>query len=275
MIRLATLVLLAGCSSFIDNKAADSTLKILAKSTEAAARESDIALARDAMPGGLFQLEAFALAYPDHPAFREMHTDALCQYATGFVYDDWEEASLTGKDAAPIADRLVPLLERCAAANRARLPATWTVETTTRAQVPAVLWLASVGAVQLALSPMAHLAEIPQIQAMLARCATLQPGFRDAGAETLIAVLIASRAQMFGGPDGTAEFARARALAPYALLVDVMFGRTRRTRPELEAALTAALAVDLAKWPEHRLVNELARKKAKRYLAAAATLLRE
>lgn len=272
MIRLL-LVLLAGCSSFIDNKAADSTLKILEKSSIAAAREADVELAREAMPGGLFQLEAFALAYPDHPGFRALHTDALCQYATGFVYDDWEEASLTGKDPAPIAGRLVPLLERCAAANRARLPVGWTAETTTRAQVPAVLWLASVGAVQLALAPMAHLAELPAIQAMLARCAALEPGFRDAGAETLLAVLVAGRAQMFGGPDGTAEFARARALAPHALLVDVMFGRTRRTRAELEAALTAALAVDPAQWPEHRLTNELARRKARRYLASS--LLRE
>lgn len=41
-------------------------VSVHAESTRAARHESDLELARAALPAGLFQLEAFALADPDH-----------------------------------------------------------------------------------------------------------------------------------------------------------------------------------------------------------------
>ncbi len=50
-----------------------------------------------ALPGGIIQLDAFALAYPHHAGFRQMHAESLCQYVTAFIFDDWEDASLAGR----------------------------------------------------------------------------------------------------------------------------------------------------------------------------------
>jgi hypothetical protein len=267
------LVLLAGCSSFIANKAADTTLDIIGKSAKVAARESDLEIAKGALPGALFQLGAMQMAYPDRHEFRDLHANALCQYSTAFVFDDWEDASLGGRDTTELSERLDKLLDRCLAEQQARLPAGWKLETATAEQSSIILSMASARAVRLALAPFAHMTELPEVQAMLQKCAALTPGAHDAGAETLLAVLIAGKAQLLGGPDGSAEFAAAKKLAPESLSIDVLFARTRKDRALFEAGLTAALAVDVAKWPEHRLANELARKKAKRYLAHADKLL--
>ncbi len=76
---------------------------------------------------------------------------------------------------------------------------------------------------------------------------------------------------MLGGDDGAASFARARQLAPGALLIDVMYARgtavARKDRALFESTLANVLAADLSRWPERRASNELARRKALRYLA--------
>jgi len=289
---VASALAVTGCSSFIDGQAASSTYRILVASMQAGRREADVELAAAAVPGGLLQLEAFALAYPDHPGFRTLHTESLCQYAVGFVFDDWEDASMAGRDAEAtrLAERLAPLLDRCRDANLAALSPAWRaawglgpeavgrqLASATRAEVPALLWLATTDAVRIALAPMQNLARLGQTQVTLARCTELAPGFHDADAELLLATFEAARARLFGGPDGAAGFELARQRAGTGLLmVDVMFARgtavARKDRALFEATLGRVLAADAARWPERRLGNELARRKARRYLAAADAL---
>ncbi|MDQ3368582.1 MAG: TRAP transporter TatT component family protein [Myxococcota bacterium] len=286
-------ILTAGCTSFIEKKAASSTYNILLKSVDVAKRQPDLELARDSMPGGLMQLQTFALAYPHHRGFRTLHADGICQYTIGFVFDDWEDATLGGRDAEAerLATRLGPLLGMCVDANLALLPASWR---TARAQGPAamttlaaatsrehvgpMLWIATADAIQIALDPLRHLAKLGSTRALLARCVQLAPGFRDAGAELLLGTLEAAGRQLLGGSDGSAQFARARTLVGEGgLMVDVMFARNvavARKDPALfEATLQRVLAADVTRWPDRRLGNELARRKARRYLAAQATLL--
>ncbi len=284
---------LAGCSGFINKQAATSTYRILEKSMEAARRQPDVELAREAMPGGLMQLEAFALAFPDHGGFRTMHTDSFCQYVVGFVFDDWEDAKLGGRtaDVDRIGTRLAALLERCIAANLDRLPAAWRaahgtsldafvamLATAKRAHVRPLLWIATASAVRLGMNPLRHFRELPSIEAMLTRCTELSPGFDDANAELMLGTLTAAKSSMFGGDDGGAQFARARKLAgDGALMIDVMAARgiavAHKDRPGLQAALERVIATDVARWPERRLSNELALRKARRYLAAATVLV--
>ncbi len=290
---LALALALAGCSGFINKQAATSTYRILEKSMEAARRQPDLELAREAMPAGLMQLEAFALAYPDHGGFRTMHTESYCQYVVGFVFDDWEDAKLGGREAdvERIGTRLGPLLERCIVANLDRLPATWRtahargldafvamLPTANRVHVPALLWIATASSVRLGMNPLRHFRELPSIEAMLTRCSELAPGYDDASAELLLGTLTAAKGAVFGGDDGAAKFARARKLAGEGtLIVDVMEARgtavVHKDRPALQAALERVIATDVARWPERRLSNELALRKARRYLAAAAVLV--
>lgn len=275
------LALLAGCSGFIDDKAASSTLKILRHTSTAAGRLGDVQLARDALPGGIIQLEAFALAYPGHRDFRVMHADSLCQYAIAFVFDDWEDATFTGRDAdaTRLADRLGPLLDSCVAAQRALLPANWTVETTTRAQVPHVLWLGMAGSVRIALSPLANLPKLPEVKATLTKSATLWPGYHDADAELMLGMLEAAQSAMFRGADGSAWFDKARKLSPPGNLnIDVLYARgvavAHKDRELFTTTLERVISADMSQWPERRLANEMARMKARRYLAAVDKLIR-
>ncbi|MEO7096199.1 MAG: TRAP transporter TatT component family protein [Polyangiales bacterium] len=284
---IAAALLASGCESFINKRAASSTYAILKQSNIVARREADLQLARDATPGGLMQLEAFSLAYPDHSGFKQLHAEAFCSYAVAFIFDDWEDASLADRtaEADALATRLRPLLARCAALNRALLPRAWRDKPIAelpplakKAHAPALLWLATTDAVSLALAPMANFTKLPDIRAALTRCAELAPGAHNADAELLLATLEAGTGAVFGTSDGHAAFDRARsASGPGALLVDVMFARgtavARKDRALFTSTLEAAVAADVSQWPERRLANELARKKARRYLAAIDKLV--
>jgi len=290
---LACVAATLGCRAYVDRQAAASTYEILAKSREAAQRQVDVELVRDAAAAGVVQLAAFALAYPEQRGFRVLYADAVCEYATGFVFDDWEDATLTGREAeaSGLGRRLGPLLASCVDASLAVLPPAWRaarargpdatialLAAAHRDDAAALLWIATADSVALALHPLPHLAELPAITAALTRCGELAPGLRDASGELVLATLTAARSQLLGGDDGAALFARARGLAgDGALLADVMFARgtavARKDRALFEATLRGALAADLARWPERRLGNELALRKARRYLAAEAVLL--
>lgn len=284
---------LGACSSWIDHQAATSTFRVLHASVEVARRQSDVELARAALPGGLVQLQAFAAAYPDERGFRVLYADAACSYALGFVADDWEDAKLGGRapEAEQLAHRLSGLLASCVEANLALLPPAWrtareqggvaqlaAVAAVHADEVPAVRAIASADALRLGLDPLHHLAELAGITAALTASARLAPGADDARAELMLGTLAAARSQLLGGDDGAAQFARARALAgESALIVDVMFARgtavAHKDRALFEATLGKVLAADVTRWPERRLGNELALRKARRYLAAEAVLL--
>lgn len=301
-LTLATLVTLVtvlgllgvtGCSSFIEKRAASTTYTILQRGNDAARRLADVELAREAAPGGIVQLAAFAAAYPQHRGFRELHADAHCQYAIGFVFDDWEAASLGGRpdDARRIAARLGGLLATCVELNLALLPAAWRaaaadharwkalLPSATAAHVPALLWIAFADAMRVALDPRG--AGIPRLDrtiATLERCVQVSPGFRDADGEILLGTLLAGRSRFFAGPNGEAQLAFARRqLGASSILVDVMYARgiavARQDRQLFLRHLDRALAADLSRWPERRLANELARVKALRYRAAVDVLI--
>jgi hypothetical protein len=284
-------LLLVGCSGFINKQAANSTYRILAKSQEAGRRQADLELARAAIPSGILQLQSFALAYPHHRGFQHLHAEALCQYAVAFVFDDWEDAQLGDRtdEATRIGTRVVRLAAACADANLALLPPAWQqartteawdalVAKATRAQVPQMLWIATADAVSLAVDPLANLAKLGSITATLERCIALHPGFHDSDAELLLGALQSGRSQFLGGPDGAAWFARARTqLGSGGLLADVMFARgtavATKNRALFEATLRKVLGTDATRWPDRRLANELARRKAERYLAAIDRLI--
>lgn len=285
---IIALLFVSGCSSFIEKRAASSTYQILQRGNVAARRLADVELARAAAPGGIVQTAVFAEAYPQHRGFRELHAESLCQYAIGFVFDDWEAASFAGRvdDARRIATRLEGLLASCVELNLALLPDAWRAASTDdakwktllpslkRAHVPYVLHIASAEAVRVAVDPFtAGMSRLKRAIATLTRCIEVAPGFRDAEGEILLGSLHAGTSRFFGGADGEAQFAAARrTLGPSAILVDVVYARSvavaRQDRPLFERLLDTALATDLSRWPDRRLANELARIKAERYRAA-------
>jgi hypothetical protein len=233
------------------------------------------------------QLAAFAAAYPKHRGFRVLHAEAVCSYSIGFVFDDWDAASIAGRDEARvIAKRLEGLLATCIDLNLELLPGAWRdtaqwkalLSSLTRAQVPYVLQIASAEAARIALDPISSMQRLERTITTLSRCIEVAPGARDAEGEILLGTLLAGRARFFGGPDGEAQFAAARRLlGSGAVLVDVMYARgvavARQDRALFTRHLDAALAADVSAWPDRRLANELARVKAARYLGAIDALI--
>lgn len=289
---LVLLVSLGACAGFIEKRAAETTYRIVEKSQVVGRRQADLELARAAMPSGIFQLEAFVLAYPSHRGLKELRAESLCQYGQAFVFDDWEEAELTGQtaDAKERAKRVTTLAAACVEANLDLLPAAWRearergdaawtakLASATKTHVPALRWIASADAVTLAVDPLRGFRKLGSILATLERCVALRPGFHDSDAELLLGMLESARSGFLGGADGNARFASARTqLGAGALVVDVMFARgtlvARRDRAAFEKTLGAVVAADLTRWPERRLANELAVRKARRYLAAVERL---
>jgi hypothetical protein len=109
--------LLAGCS-IGENIAFKSTSKILAKAQPGLQQESDYELARTAIPGALKTVEGFWVAGPPASARTRLErilTEGYCQYGTGFVEDDWEVAKFN-KDIAAIEyhnNRSTNIFTRC------------------------------------------------------------------------------------------------------------------------------------------------------------------
>ncbi|HEY4058246.1 MAG TPA: TRAP transporter TatT component family protein [Kofleriaceae bacterium] len=282
------LIALAGCQSFIDKKAADATIQLMQRTKEASKRTPDVEIAREAIPGGIMQLQAFAMAYPDRKEFQVMHADALCGYVSGFVFDDWDAAKLEGrdKDAKKIGARVKSLANECVGANLDLLPKEWRADhaaggaawdariaSTKPDQVPQLLSITGAEALQIALNPLSGITKVGAITAALDKCIALKPGFKDNTAELMLATLQANKSQFLGGPDGSALFAKVHAAqGDGALLTDVMYARgtlvAKKDRAGFEATLNKVLDADVTKWPERRLMNEIARMKAQRYLDA-------
>jgi len=291
LVALVALFATGACSSYINQRAADSTYQILVQSQVAVRRLADVELARDALPGGVVQLAAFALAYPDHRGFAELYAESACQYPIAFVFDDWEAASFAGDTtkAARLTDRLRGLLASCVDANLALLAPAWRhartanswqdqLASATRDDAGALRWIATADAIAIALAPMAELAKVPATLATLRKVTALAPGAHDADAEILLGTLEAQLGALGGGGDGSARFELARkTLGAGALIADVMYARAvlvaHRDRAGFTAALERVIGAQLATWPERRLANELAVTKAKRYLAAVDTLI--
>lgn len=293
---LAPLVIATGCAGFIKKRAAESTHSVMRRSSVAMQRASDVELARAAAPGGLVQLEAFHLAYPRHRGFVELLAEGYCQYASGFLHDDWERLVIAGDKAR--ADRLrartIKLLDKCVHWGLQLLGEEWRkahaagpkpfdarVAKAGKRDVDGMAWVAVGMVTAIGMNPMdfKRLSYLSSAQKLLERVVALDPDHRDATALVMLGALDSSRPAIFGGNPaaGKRHFERARTLTGgQMLMVDVVYARTYavavKDRALFRKTLERVLKANPAKWPERRLTNEMAIAKARMYLAAEQTL---
>jgi len=114
-IALVSAVLFTGCADFLQQKALDTTSAVLFRARAATQQESDVDLARVAMPAALKTVEGFWVANPHNPKLKAMLAEGWCAYATGFVQDGWEVAKMEGRydDAERMRGRAARLFLRC------------------------------------------------------------------------------------------------------------------------------------------------------------------
>jgi tetratricopeptide (TPR) repeat protein len=100
-IASAAILVLGACD--IPRFTADSTAKVLIRAQPSLQMESDYELASKAMPGTLKTIEGFWVVTPNNPTLTGMLTEGYCQYGTGFVEDE-EEVAAAAKNYERVAE---------------------------------------------------------------------------------------------------------------------------------------------------------------------------
>jgi hypothetical protein len=294
------LVLAAGATGCDMGKlTVSTTAKVLERAQPSLQQESDYELARQALPGAIKTIEGFWVIDPDNERLIRLLTEAYCQYGAAFVEDDWETAKLKNKDLVE-ADyhraRATNMFTRCLNYALLGLGKRWQTELFGQPETVAKL-IKSAGADQrffllfagLALGSIinhnlgtrfelvAHVSTVQQIlERVIALDAADPPGNKAHAAMPHIALgmLYASRGKAVGGdPDkAKAAFGMALKLTDNKMLLARTFmgyrvGLITNDQKFFHDQLKQVLETPPSVWPEQRLANEIAHRRARRYLS--------
>ena len=72
----------------------NTTSKVLQRGQPAIKQEPDYLLAERAIPASLKTVEAFHMVAPDNGRLKSILAEGFCQYASGFIEDEWEVAQI-------------------------------------------------------------------------------------------------------------------------------------------------------------------------------------
>jgi hypothetical protein len=273
------------------------TAGVLARAQPSLRQESDYDLASRAIPGALKTIEGFWVVSPDNQDLINILTEGYCQYGTAFVEDDWEIAKFA-KDEAQADyhnERATKIFTRCLNYALRTLGPRWQSEIfaepekitrlihdTGRGQRTPLMWAAfALGSiVNHNLNKVEILAQLPTVRQMLARVLELDAEGRPHD-ETLAALphlalgmlYSAGGAAVGGDPvKATAEFGEALKLTgDKYLLARTMWGfrvgKATNDRKLFHDQLVKVLETPPSVWPEQRLANEVAHRRARRYLS--------
>jgi hypothetical protein len=291
---------LAGCS--IGEKLAfKSTSKIIARAQPSLQMESDYELARQAIPGSLKTVEGFWVAGPPDDArerFERVLTEGYCQYGTAFVEDDWEDAKFR-KDLAAIEyhnARSTNIFTRCLNYALKTLGARWQKEIFADTDTVQKLIKETGGGQRFALlfagnalgslinhnltrvEMLAHLSTVLAIMERVVEIDKAQGAPENKAHAALphiaLGMIHSAKGKAMGGEPDKAKaefelalqitgdkFLLARTLMAYRV------GLQTNDRKFFHDNLVKVLETPPSVWPEQRLANEVAHRKARRYLS--------
>ena len=290
-----------------ENLALKTTPKVLKRGQPALQMESDYELAKQAIPGALKTVENFWINSPDNPQLLALLTEGYCQYGTAFVEDDWEAAKMAKDVVATEYhnERSSKIFTRCLNYALMGLGDRWKKEIFgTPEQVAKLVKDTGKGKrfelmfAGLALGSMINhnltriemIGYLDTVQQMLRRVIEMdgpnpkvcppQPAACPASTAHLIMPYVAfgmldtARGKALGGdPDkGKASFQKAldmtggRFLLARTLMA-YRYGIAANDRKFFHEQLKIVLETPPSVWPEQRLANEVAHRKARRYLA--------
>ncbi len=268
-------LMLAGCSP--GRFAVQAALPLVGSQILAMQEERDPALAEKAIPGNLKMLEGLLKQDPDNTWILENLAEGFCGYAYSFLEDTepGRASSLyeRGKDYALRATIIrtgrekwqdLSLDEWSLALNNVEV-----------AHQPALFWLGQCwgGWLMQNLDSVEAFADIPRLEGLMKKVHELDPAFHHAGPHLFLGAFYGGRSRMLGGnPEKSRHhFEKALDLTEKKfLLVRLLFAKTyavqNQNRELFESQLQAVVNAPPDLFPEQRLANEVARKKAAQLL---------
>ena len=267
--------LLSACS--LGQMVARSSLTIVDSGVISMNRETDLALAKAAIPANIKLVESLVVELPAHRELRTHAAQGFYGYAFGFVEDEsparasalyqrglkhalvaLESSGLTGQiDTMPTA----VLQQKLAGLGRDA--------------VPGLFWAASNWAkwIDLNRTEPARLSELEKVAALMQRALALDETFYFGGPHLFFGVWYGSRPPMLGGNFTLAEehFAKARNVTQGKLLiVDLLYAQylavQQSKRETFHAKLTSVANAPPDIFPEMALANVITQHKAQQLL---------
>lgn len=276
--------------------AVNSTAKVLVKAQPAIKMESDYDMAARAIPASLKTVEGFHVAVPDNEKLTRILAEGYCQYGTGFIEDEWERAKIAGDlDAADYQSRrATKAFIRCMNYGLELLGKDWQakifgpldqleplIAKAGRGDRFAMMWTAIglASAINRNKDDIALVAHLPKAKRMLERVLELDrekmpddPVYAALPHVALGMAMTATSKALGGKPEkGKEQFDAAWHLTGERfLLAKVLFAKQYAVQTQNRAlfheTLVKVLQTDPAIWPEQRLANEIAQRRARRYL---------
>lgn len=272
------------------------TAKVLLRGQASLQQEADYEMARQAIPGALKTVESFWIVDPDNWRLTRILTEGYCQYGTAFVEDDWEVAKFA-KNLEQIEyhnTRANHIFTRCMNFALRRLGSRWQKEIFEAPDVVAKLLketgenhrfdmmfagLALGSLVNHNLSRIEMLSYLPTVEAIMMRVLELDAKHPPKNLQhaalpyIALAMLHSGRPKALGGePEkAKAEFQKALDITSDKFLLArtlmaYRVGLALNDKQFFHAQLKIVLETAPSVWPEQRLANEVAHRKARRYL---------
>ncbi len=273
------------------------TAPVLKNASRSTAAEFDPQLAREAAPGQLKTVDGFLESAPTNPIILAILAQGYAEYAFGFLEDDLESLPDNEKHAAQRATiaaratasydralgfalRHIALRDKKKEVEAALKKDVGAVEAAVakldKKSLPGLFYggLALASAINLNRTDLGRVADLGKAVAMIKRAYDLDPNFANGGPAMTLGVIKASQGKAMGGDPDAAKKYFEQAIASTDnkyLLSRVMMARfycvITENRELFEKTLKAVLATPADVFPEQRLANELAKKRAARYLA--------
>jgi predicted anti-sigma-YlaC factor YlaD len=290
-----TALALSGCS--IKTMAIKTVADSLSEGTSSFATDDDPQLIKDALPFGLKTLEGLLAQLPTHRPLLRSVAAGFTSYSAAFIQP--EIRALEGIDldiarAEKVRARRMFLrardyglraLEVSYPNLRQSLMADpkAALAKTRKKDVPDLYWTAAAwgSAISLGKDQMDLVADVPIVDALIHRALELDEPW-DAGSLTEFMIAFESRGDAQGGSlerartyyNRTMELANGKRISPHVSLAENV-SITTQNRAEFDTLLDEALAFDCDRYPETRLVNLLAQKRARQLKALAGSLFLE
>lgn len=273
---LATVFLLLNACSTA-GLVARSSLSLMDSGIAVMNQETDLDLARAAIPANLKLIESLVHELPSNLALRTSAAQGFYGYAYGFAEDDNRQRALAlyerGYRHGAAALRIVGMDGDLEAMPLAEFQKK--LDSLDRTAVPALFWTASNWAkwIDMNRTDPTRIAELAKVEAMMQTVLRLDESYYHGGAHMFFGVWYGARPPTLGGNFSLAEqhFAKAREITQGKLwAIDLLIAQylaiQQNDRARFHALLTGIVNASLNDYPELGLANAIAQRKAKALL---------